>query len=592
LVSARSPRHLERSRDISHRGDDSPARTIPAWLSGSHWAVSAFMVAAVVVGIVALYGSFAGTPGPGDDPAPNPNFAMASPGESTPTTDAAWLQAVSPDECDVAETRALEEVGAIVQDPDQIVPREYSPVTEVEAPLAQEIAGANRAWEACSAQGLIGERRARETLRYIAEIEPYNVVSPHNAETYDDWVALNETMRASFLDPDAESYLIESDALPPFDCETGYGETDLSAQVSYQVIQPQHLVQLPDGRIGGPVTSLVGSGFLHCLETSPPSMNSGYQGAYIHIFAQDPTREGRWALDERFWICVSGCDAYYEERAFLYGAYLYPPWPATPEAATPVANTASLQPVTPEECDVEALSDEQVSAIAQGPENDTERSYAPTGPAHDALAQEVAEADRAWQSCYVYGTADERAALQSARLTRDGPGQPPGSETSREAVVASLDRFDASRELGEVMLTGDWQDYYFELDLFVDPVTGVVQTVPDFIPTIPVPEQAIYLTDGRIAIPIVTLVPPGTYPFSTEDVDDIPYWWIPVHVLAQDPTQDGRWVIDETFTLCMGDCDLARAQTVDYIAYLESLVTTPDAATPAATPVASRRAHS
>jgi len=320
-------------------------------------------------------------------------------------------------------------------------------------------------------------------------------------------------------------------------------------------------------------------------------MNSGYQGAYIHIFAQDPTREGRWALDERFWICVSGCDDYYEERAFLYGAYLYPPWPATPQTATPVAGTVSLQPITPDECDIEALSDEQVSAIAQGSENDTEQSYVPIGPAHDALAQEVAEADRAWQSCYVYGTAAERAALQSPRLTRDGPGQALGSETSREAMVANLDQFDASRELGEVMLTGDWQDYYIESDLMsefvTDPVTGIVQALPDFIPMAPLPDQAVRLADGRVALPHAQLIPPHAYSDALETEEDLLVWWIPVHILVQEPDLDGRWVVDETLTICMGDCDLARAGAVDYIAELDSLVASPEA-TPVATPQAWR----
>ncbi len=336
-----------------------------------------------------------------------PATPSATPAKSTPSASTDWLAPIAPGECDIAETRALREVGAIVQDPGEIVPREYSPVTGVEAPLAQEIAGASRAWESCRAQGLIGERRAVESLRYIAEVQPYDVLSPSSAGTFEDWVALNETTRTQFLDPDTESYRVESDALPAYDCETGYGETDLSAQVSYEVIQPQHLVQLPDGRIGGPVTSLVGPGFLQCLEENPPAFGSAHQGTSIHIYVQDPTRDNRWALDERFGICVSGCDAYYEEYAFLY-----PPFPAPPEAATPVAGIAPVQPITPEECDVEALSDDEVSAITQGAGTEIERSYEPLGPVDAALAGDVAGADRTWQSCFVYGSAGQRAALR------------------------------------------------------------------------------------------------------------------------------------------------------------------------------------
>lgn len=230
----------------------------------------------------------------------------------------------------------------------------------------------------------------------------------------------------------------------------------------------------------------------------------------MYIFAQDPTRNGRWALDEQFRLCVSGCDAYYESVGFLNLA-----WPATP-VATPAAtpDVASLEPVYPDECDVEALSKEEISAITQGAGDDTERSYTPTGPVDAALAQEVAGADRAWQSCFVSGTAGQRAALQSSRLTRDGPGIQPGMERNEEELLAQLERFDASRDLGEAMLSGDWQDYSIESDLFADEAGSIAQTLPAFIPAVPILEQAFHLADGRIAIPIAQLVPPGTYPYS------------------------------------------------------------------------------
>lgn len=154
-------------------------------------------------------------------------------------------------------------------------------------------------------------------------------------------------------------------------------------------------------------------------------------------------------------------------------------------------------------------------------------------------------------------------------------------------MAANLDRFDATGELGEVMLTGDWQDYYIESDLLsefvADPVTGVVQALPEFIPMFPLPDQAIRLADERVALPYVQLVPPDAYPHSLGDADHIMIWWIPVHVLTQDPAQDGQWVVDETLTMCMGDCDLARANIVDYIDSLDSLVPDSDDATPAAT---------
>ncbi|MBA2468989.1 MAG: hypothetical protein H0V37_06250 [Chloroflexia bacterium] len=831
-------------------------RPIPAWLSGSHWAISALMLAVVVVGIVALYNSFAGTPeSPGNDPATNPGIAMASPGSPASSTDSAWLQPISPDECDVAETRELEEVGAITQNPEGNVPREYLPVTDVDPSVAEEVARAERAWESCFTSGLPQGRQALETLRYLTEIVRFDVLAPPNPETHDDWVALNEAMRKAFLDPGIESYLVESDVLPNYECDTGYPDIGLSDEVSYQVIQPRHLVRLPDGRIGGPVSSLVGPGFVQCLEESPPPFGDDQQFTSVQIYAEDPTRGGRWALDEQFWICVTGCQAHYEEvganvrewlatpapdraastpaaaiadaallqplgldecdveartldetaalmqdpgetmsrlydpvrplsdalaleisnanRMFqscritgetgqwramvsprlifegigswqvdtiarnsatyeeyvanhralsemlltdatndytvkstqttsldmfdVYGGGLWSPvmlpedivrfrdgriggpesqllpanyeelleasqeagtpsstpygfemvgypiyardptqdgrWvldetlvlcasgcdayyaqaeehyqssvlsgilPATPVATpaastptTPTADAAALQPIYPEECVVKPLSDEEISAIIREPGGETEQSYAPTGPVDDALAQEIAGADRAWQSCFVFGSAGERAALQSPRLTREGPGADSRALLTIEDEIAYLAQFDARRELSETMLTGDWRDFYIESDLFAEGTPPDLQ-IPGFIPTVPIPDQAIHLADGRIAIPLARLDPPSIYPHALADMDDIPYWFIPVHVLARDQTQHSRWVIDETFTLCMGDCDLARARIVEEIDYLEGLVTTPNAATPPpvtpdATPIATPR---
>lgn len=54
----------------------------------------------------------------------------------------------------------------------------------------------------------------------------------------------------------------------------------------------------------------------------------------------------------------------------------------------------------------------------------------------------------------------------------------------------------------------------------------------------------------------------------------------------QEPSLDGRWVMDETLILCMGDCDLARANMVNYIEHADSVVPNRDEATPVATPQA------
>ncbi len=193
-----------------------------------------------------------------------------------------------------------------------------------------------------------------------------------------------------------------------------------------------------------------------------------------------------------------------------------------------------------------------------------------------------------------YPNMNHTPALQSSRLTRDGSGKPLGSGTSREDVLAELDQFDATRELGEVMWTGDWQDYYIESDLMTefvaDPVTGIVQALPDFIPMAPLPGQAIRLVDGRVAVPYVQLIPPETYADALESGEDLLAWQIPVHILTQDPAQDGRWVVNETLTIWMGDCDFARARIVDYIDSLDSLVASSEA-TPVATPQARHEGH-
>jgi len=586
-----------RAADLVSARASRPTRTIPAWLSGSHWAVSAFMLAAVVVGIVALYGSFAGSPGSNDDPAINPNFAMGTPGTATPTDAAAWLQPIYPNECNV-EPLSDAEVSAITQGSGDETERSYAPTGPVDDTLAGEIAGADRAWQSCFVSGTAAERAALQSSRFTREGPGEAFGSETSAESmlanldlFDASRALGEAM----LSGDWRDYYIESDLF-----DDGTPSVIQIADFIPTIPIPGQAFQLGDGRVAIPIAQLVGPGNEADQFIDGEDIPNWW--IPVHILAQDPAQNGRWVIDETFIVCMGDCDrAHAEIVEYMEGLGIDPnaSLGGTPTAATPAADAIWLQPYSPDECDVEPRTLDEAAAFMRDPGESVPRQYGPVSPVSEELAREVASANRMFQSCDLTGETGEWRAMVSPRLIFEGQGSPYfDTITSRSATY---EEFVANhRELSEMLLTDPTRDYTVESTEAIPLREG---GLPDYSASdseifwsVMLPNDIVLLPDGRIGGPEVTLLPANHEEFQ-QAIEDIrlatpaPYSYEMViyRIYAQDPTQDGQWVLDETLALCARGCDAFYAEAEEY--YQSNLpvlaatpVISPDVATPSATP--------
>jgi len=544
-----------------------PARPIPAWLSGSHWAVSALLIAALVVGILAIYQSFAGTPsGPADDPTVNPGFAYSSPGSGPMIDTAANLTPISPEECDV-EPRSLEEASEYMLDPGETVPREYRPVTSIETDVGPQVAEANRTWRSCTLYGLPGEYRAMESPRFISELGSSGVFGGASQDELDDAYETLRYLSDTVLSRNLDAYRIESATFEREAKSILPEGTNRPVAEMASVMLPEQMVRLPDGRMGGPV-SIVHAPFAKGFD---PSVGQDTLFVQFNIFTRDPTQNDAWVIDEVLQLCTGECDAYWQSlaRDIGYGTGTPEATPSTPvpALATPTVDS-TIQPITPDECAVEPLTESEIADLTDDSGDFPPRSYEVAQGPDRALADQLAEVDRAWRSCLLFGSTQEQASLASARLISEGPIWAIYSGNELELLA----KHDATRGLAAAISTGDWSDYYVDSSVFNEGGTA------------PLPEQAVALTDGRVAIPIAEF---WSYPLLSEDFLRSPYVTIQVDILIQDSAQDGRWVVDEQIWLCLGDCDSYRQSLVQDI-FERGL--SPSAATPEATPVATPRA--
>lgn len=205
--------------------------------------------------------------------------------------------------------------------------------------------------------------------------------------------------------------------------------------------------------------------------------------------------------------------------------------------------------------------------------------WQPIGPPDPSVAEDAATVSRQWSACSVFGSTGERNALQSPWLTAHGPrGTRFGNATTRDGMLADLAYIDDTRALGDALFTGDLLDFAIETGQFtVEQFTS--GTVSENLTTIPLVDRAVMLADGRMAIPLATLVPTG-YEYTW------PYDWlfIKVDTLRQ---VDGQWVLDDRVSVCVGNCDAARAQYVDQLVSMGIEVPGTPVATPkVSTPVA------
>lgn len=287
----------------------------------------------------------------------------------------------------------------------------------------------------------------------------------------------------------------------------------------YTVPMPGIAVQLSDGRIGIPMMMMVTNDDLWAYIQTQPS--SGSLGVFAKVGDQ-------WLLDDVLALCVGDCDAYWTQ------------------VATPLPSSEWLQPVQASEC---------VPVSASTYRDDVRpRDYM---IANTAGQPDVARQSRALAACAPDGGLGMPSIVRSQFETaRERDASNAGAHLTTEQIAAAKGLSTAYEE----------RDYrvYRRAPAGVNvPALGftlgfVVAEGRITYTIVYLPDEAVTLTDGRVAIP------------STWLISDEASW----NVAMQQPFQetqftiwaniDGTWLIDETLPLCIGDCTAYWDQIATY----------------------------
>jgi hypothetical protein len=289
------------------------------------------MVIALLVAIGVAFSNLGQPGGPGITPTASATgdrgiVAPVSP-EATPGIDVPFLDPNVTIDCTV-ERRSQEEVAAFLQTPGSVRDRAYLPTTHVDSAIAVEIVQAGRVYSACGTKGQT-YTRAFETPRKIYE-DPSNSSYRAAGGGYGTIsVAEQQALSGALLEPDPSTYVIRSDLVWTFEEAKVAYDAGEPPQIR-QTMLPSHLVQLADGRIGGPIFWLVHPDHADAYGAS------GWMTVDFLIFAPDDSRGGRWAVDEQLMLCSGDCDSQWAEISQYPSVSAGTPV-ASPEAAIPTA---------------------------------------------------------------------------------------------------------------------------------------------------------------------------------------------------------------------------------------------------------------
>jgi hypothetical protein len=196
------------------------------------------------------------------------------------------------------------------------------------------------------------------------------------------------------------------------------------------------------------------------------------------------------------WLCVIGCDNYYERLAT--DEWLI--WPSSTPSATPDATAdAWITPVGPEDCTVEPRPEEQVAGWLQNPPDRNTTTTLLAEPATTDIAEAAASAARTWIACGEDGLEAQRHAIESPQFIfyqgMDSITDPAryGSFEDWQWIVETL---------GDLYLTDEPMNYI----IFSPEVTPSAEQQQYAgaigVTLIAQPEHALSLPDGRVALPL------------------------------------------------------------------------------------------
>jgi hypothetical protein len=357
---------------------------------------------------------------------------------------------------------------------------------------------------------------------------------------------------------------------------------------------PENVVRLADGRLGGPLTTIVspnGDATPWAGEDAP------YQLVGYVIFAPDPDQPGAWLFDEAIVLCTGSCEQYYD---LIRSGY-----PGAANQASPSAiagDAAWLTPYLRSDCDLDGVPGTEDSVISieqwlanQGPDDGfvaiaptyedggfvlspsegtsapptpvgpyvpvqpnvpalPDRAYEPVGEPVSTDAEAIARVNRVWQACKLYGGTVAMSQLQTDRFT--GP-----------EVDITYD--DATTGLVQEILSGGADRFIIragERGTSTDQGYDILSVGAGFA----LPSDMVLLSDGRVAAPMYRVVSATGTSGVTRATS------VEVRIFAP---VGGRWLLDE-IALVSSSGEVAVAPPVVPEVPDASPVSTPAAVTP------------
>lgn len=446
---------------------------------------------------------------------------------------------VTPEECRSEPLTAAQYAQIIGNREGWPVP-EYGPASSPDESDARAAATAGREYLACKRSDAVGI--------YSSDAYLWRTMSDHSPIYY--YVDRAEHIEGNGREVSAEL----SDIAPSDLIIEAAGQPPSGANSPKYTYLPQYAYEFPDGRIGLVPITLVPAG------TSPESMELPAAWYTTMTVLSDDT--GSWMVDDFLDICIGDCDDYTNGGPWNGNELVQPTETAgsTPDgSSTPGAGSeAWLQPTLAEDCtDPSAMNT---------PADSTDQQYGPVSTPSQTDAETVAEAARLNEACSADNRSGERTPIRDRWAVYFNVVNAPGS--SRDVMVQH--QLDVAQELSPQLQSQDPADYIHESDANLE-----LNPEPVFLP-----EQAIQLADGRIAIPMSYLVPRNAEPDPGFWVsDDSSALAIEIQIFR---SVDGQWVMDESIPWgCVGDCEESWNQLSEVL-----FLTMPDA-TPASTPAAS-----
>lgn len=394
----------------------------------------------------------------------------------------------------------------------------------------------------CQTDAVVTDLLISDTFAQFVAAESGDVPPEHQAQT----ILLGQRISEWYADRDPMSYVIEGDPLPG-----DASSPDSFTGQSRRVLLPDDIVQLADGRIGGPAHV-----FVRTNNPSGAAQLPGLPESLETAFVIFTAENGRWVIDDYLPICLGDCDAYwtsFAERSDLPATAVTIPAAtpaaitATPEASPAADSAGGADLLAGESCAVPARSAEDVAAFKLDPGPRPAANYGVIGPAEPVAASEALVAANMTMRCDDRTLARDTSGLESPRYIALPSEAVFGGKIDTDAYLGSLDEMQA---LSGNVLSADWTASMREWTSSPPPgiFTGVELTAGSRMWA--EPDQMVELADGRIGVPMTMSIPPGLLDVERERR----FMIVPFRILTRDESLGGRWVLDQVVPLCSGDC--------------------------------------